>query len=166
MLRLLFVAARSAFGQSLCQCEPLHHRQGAHLSLHFSLGSGRGRFGSVGLSRTSFPRTANACSELGLASSSRRTLRASTSLSTLRAALMVRAKLPTPAFNESLTSSNVDKLSLRRRTAFAIILESTASGSWADVGRERLSRWTVCTNELKATTPRCLGPRESAASRR
>eukprot|EP00965_Chrysotila_dentata_P129861 4292595-Pleurochrysis_carterae.AAC.1 len=49
------------FGQSLCQWAPLHQRQGAHLSLHFSLGSGRGRFGSEVFARSSLPRTAKAC---------------------------------------------------------------------------------------------------------
>eukprot|EP00965_Chrysotila_dentata_P146776 4846506-Pleurochrysis_carterae.AAC.2 len=53
----------------------------------------------------------------GFDSSSRRTLRASASLSTLRAALIVSARLPTPALRESLTSSSVERLSLRRRTA-------------------------------------------------
>eukprot|EP00965_Chrysotila_dentata_P125617 4153013-Pleurochrysis_carterae.AAC.2 len=40
-------------GQSLCQWCPLHHRHGAHLLLHFSFASGRGRFGSAGLPRAS-----------------------------------------------------------------------------------------------------------------
>eukprot|EP00965_Chrysotila_dentata_P200433 6179972-Pleurochrysis_carterae.AAC.4 len=97
-------------GQSLCQWAPLHHRQGAHFSLHFSFGSGRGRFGSVGLFRVASLLTAKACAALGFASSSRLTLRASASLRTLRAALSVRAKSPTPALRESFTSSSVDRL--------------------------------------------------------
>eukprot|EP00965_Chrysotila_dentata_P199249 6179267-Pleurochrysis_carterae.AAC.2 len=103
-------------GQSFCQWVPLHQRQGAHLSLHDSSGSGRGRFGSADFSRNESPRTAKACEEHRLASSSRRTLRASASLNTLRAAPMVRARLPTPELRDSLVSSSVDRLSLRRRT--------------------------------------------------
>eukprot|EP00965_Chrysotila_dentata_P165154 5453268-Pleurochrysis_carterae.AAC.2 len=128
------------FGQSLCQWAPLHQRQGAHFSLHFSSGSGRGRLGSLGLSRFASPRTANACAAPGLDSSSRRTFRASASLSTPRAAPMVRGRLPTPAMSDSLTSSRVEMLSLRRRTAFAIFSGKTESGSCADAGSERLSR--------------------------
>eukprot|EP00965_Chrysotila_dentata_P015295 505958-Pleurochrysis_carterae.AAC.2 len=135
-------------GQSLCQWGPFHHRQGAHLLLHFSLASGRGRLGSVGLARasllwSSFPRTAKACVAPGLDSSSRHMLRASASLSTLRAALMVSPRLPTPEFSESLTSSSVDRLSLRRRTALAIFSDSTESGSCAGMGNDRLSRCIV-----------------------
>eukprot|EP00965_Chrysotila_dentata_P070358 2324981-Pleurochrysis_carterae.AAC.4 len=126
------------FVQSLCQCGPLHHLQGSHLSLHFSSGSGPGRFGSAGLARSSLLRTAKACRELGLDSSSRRTLRASVSLSTPRAALIVRAKLPTPAVRASFTSSKVEMLSLRRRTAFAIFSDRTVSGSRALAESERL----------------------------
>eukprot|EP00965_Chrysotila_dentata_P146857 4848678-Pleurochrysis_carterae.AAC.1 len=120
------------FGQSLCQCEPLHQRHDAHLLLHCSFGSGRGRFGSAGLLRAASPRTANACAESGLDSSSRRTLRASTSLSRLRAALIVSDRLPTPAQSKSFTSSNVEMLSLSRWTAFAIFSDSTVSGNWAE----------------------------------
>eukprot|EP00965_Chrysotila_dentata_P162152 5355216-Pleurochrysis_carterae.AAC.1 len=122
--------------QSLCQWVPLHQRQGAHLSLHFSLGSGRGRLGSAVFVRSSLPRTAKACVEFGFDSSSRRTLRASASLSTLRAAAMASARLPTPALSDSLTSSSVDRLSFRRRTAFATFSDSTESGSCAATGSE------------------------------
>eukprot|EP00965_Chrysotila_dentata_P197972 6178521-Pleurochrysis_carterae.AAC.3 len=66
---------------------------------------------------------------LGLDSSSRGTLRASASVSTLRAALIVSARLPKPELSESLTSSSVDRLSLRRRIAFATFSDSTESGS-------------------------------------
>eukprot|EP00965_Chrysotila_dentata_P234702 6200335-Pleurochrysis_carterae.AAC.1 len=124
------------FGQSLCQWLPLHHRQGAHLSLHFSFASGRGRFGSAGLPRASFTRssllrTANAWAAPGFASSSRRTLRTSASLSTLRAAPIVSARSPTPALSDSLTSSSVERLSLRRRTALATFSDMTESGNCA-----------------------------------
>eukprot|EP00965_Chrysotila_dentata_P042577 1412078-Pleurochrysis_carterae.AAC.2 len=115
-------------GQSLCQWLPLHQRHGAHLLLQHSSGSGRGRFGSAAFSRLESPRTVKACAAPGLASSSRRTFLASAALKTLRAAPMVRAKLPTPEFRES-TSSNVEMLSLRRPTAFATFSDSTASGS-------------------------------------
>eukprot|EP00965_Chrysotila_dentata_P111259 3677906-Pleurochrysis_carterae.AAC.1 len=135
---LLRLALR--FVQSLCQCGPLHHLHGAHLLLHFSSGSGRGRFGSAGLARSSLLRTAKACSELGLDSSSRRILRASVSLSTPRAAHIVKAKFPTPAERASFTSSNVEMLSLRRRTALATFSDKTVSGSRALTGSERLSR--------------------------
>eukprot|EP00965_Chrysotila_dentata_P102079 3369398-Pleurochrysis_carterae.AAC.2 len=145
-------------GQSSCQWAPLHQRQGAHFSLHFSFGSGRGRLGSVGLPRFASPRTANACAELGLDSSSRRTLRAFALLSILRAAPMVSARSPTPALNDSLTSSRVGRLSLSRRTAFATFSESTVSGSWANAGSERLSRCIECTNALNATTVGSLMP--------
>eukprot|EP00965_Chrysotila_dentata_P148707 4911161-Pleurochrysis_carterae.AAC.1 len=70
-------------------------------------------------------------------------LRASASLSTPRAALIVSAMLPTPATSASFTSSRVEMLSLRRRTAFAIFSERTVSGSCALAGRERLSRCIV-----------------------
>eukprot|EP00965_Chrysotila_dentata_P260249 6213839-Pleurochrysis_carterae.AAC.1 len=116
-------------GQSLCQWAPLHQRQGAHLSLHFSFGSGRGRLGSAFFVRSSFPRTAKACDALGFSSSSRRTFRTSASLRTLRAALMVSDRFPTPALSDILTSRRVDKLSLRRRTAFAIFSDRIESGS-------------------------------------
>eukprot|EP00965_Chrysotila_dentata_P245450 6206562-Pleurochrysis_carterae.AAC.1 len=96
-------------GQSLCQWDLLHQRQGAHLSLHFSLGSGRGRLGSAVFERSSLLRTAKACAEFGLSSSSRRTLRASASLRTLRAAPMVSARSPTPELRDNLTSSSVDR---------------------------------------------------------
>eukprot|EP00965_Chrysotila_dentata_P053392 1771531-Pleurochrysis_carterae.AAC.1 len=141
--RSCFVGALSPLdrrlGQSLCQWVPLHQRQGAHLSLHFSLGSGRGRLGSAFFARSCLPSTAKACAAFGYDSSSRRTLRASASLSTLRAALMVSERLPTPALSESLTSSSVDRLSLKRRTAFATFSDSTESGSCAATGRERFS---------------------------
>eukprot|EP00965_Chrysotila_dentata_P155537 5139198-Pleurochrysis_carterae.AAC.1 len=67
--------------------------------------------------------------ELGFVSSSRRMLRASVSLSTLRAAAIVSERLPTPALRVNFTSSSVEMLSLRRRTAFAIFSESTVSGN-------------------------------------
>eukprot|EP00965_Chrysotila_dentata_P258492 6213238-Pleurochrysis_carterae.AAC.2 len=67
-------------------------------------------------------------------------LRASASLSTLRAALIVSDRSPTPAQSESFTSSRVEMLSLSRRTAFAIFSESTVSGSCAEAGSARLSR--------------------------
>eukprot|EP00965_Chrysotila_dentata_P040047 1330124-Pleurochrysis_carterae.AAC.1 len=54
------------FGQSLCQWAPLHQRQGAHLSLHFSFGSRRGLLRSAGFARSSLPRTSNECEALGL----------------------------------------------------------------------------------------------------
>eukprot|EP00965_Chrysotila_dentata_P104350 3445735-Pleurochrysis_carterae.AAC.2 len=122
------------FGQSLCQCWLLHQRQGAHLVLHCSFGSGLGRFGStglgsIGLRREASSRTANAWAESACDSSSRLTFRTSTSLSTLRAALKVRARSPTPAFRANFTSSRVEMLSLSRRTAFAIFSDSTVSGS-------------------------------------
>eukprot|EP00965_Chrysotila_dentata_P096837 3200488-Pleurochrysis_carterae.AAC.1 len=66
---------------------------------------------------------------LGFTSSSRRTFRTSASLRTLRAALMVSDRLPTPALSDNLTSRRVDKLSLRRRTAFAIFSARIESGS-------------------------------------
>eukprot|EP00965_Chrysotila_dentata_P050847 1686286-Pleurochrysis_carterae.AAC.1 len=47
-------------------------------------------------------------------------LRASASLSTLRAALRVRDGLPTPAVSESFTSRRVERLSLKRRTALQL----------------------------------------------
>eukprot|EP00965_Chrysotila_dentata_P113552 3752705-Pleurochrysis_carterae.AAC.1 len=70
-------------------------------------------------------------------------LRASASLSTLRAALMVSPRSPTPELSESFTSSSVERLSLRRRTALAIFSDSTESGSWAGMDSDRLSRWIV-----------------------
>eukprot|EP00965_Chrysotila_dentata_P166130 5485588-Pleurochrysis_carterae.AAC.1 len=79
-------------------------------------------------------------------------LRASASLSTLRAALIVSDKSPTPALSESFTSSRVEMLSLSRRTAFATFSESTVSGSCADAGSARLSRCVECTKALSATT--------------
>eukprot|EP00965_Chrysotila_dentata_P031001 1032280-Pleurochrysis_carterae.AAC.4 len=103
-------------------------------------GLGRGRFGSIALLRLASPRTANACAAFGFASSSRRILRASVSLSTLRAALKVSERLPTPALSDSLTSSRrVERPSLRRRTALATFSERTESGSCAAVGSARLS---------------------------
>eukprot|EP00965_Chrysotila_dentata_P117817 3893388-Pleurochrysis_carterae.AAC.1 len=48
------------FVQPMCQCGPLHHLHGAHSLLHFSSGSGRGRFGSAGLACSSLMRTAKA----------------------------------------------------------------------------------------------------------
>eukprot|EP00965_Chrysotila_dentata_P022501 744885-Pleurochrysis_carterae.AAC.2 len=142
--RSCFVEDLSPFvrrlGQSLCQWAPLHQRQGAHLSLHLSFGSGRGRFGSAVFARSSFPRTANACAAFGFSSSSRRTLRTSASLSTLRAALIVSERSPTPALRESLTSKSVDRLSFRRRTALATFSDNTESGSCAASGRERFKR--------------------------
>eukprot|EP00965_Chrysotila_dentata_P079510 2622169-Pleurochrysis_carterae.AAC.3 len=146
-------------GQSLCQCVPLHQRHGAHLSLHASSGSGRGRFGSVGFSRVASPFRAKACEDPGLDSSSRLTLRASASLKTLRAALTVSARLPTPELRDNLTSNSVDRLLLSRRTALAIFSDSTASGRRAESGSERLSRCMECTKALKAVTVGSAMPR-------
>eukprot|EP00965_Chrysotila_dentata_P042894 1424396-Pleurochrysis_carterae.AAC.1 len=61
-------------------------------------------------------------------------LRASASLSTLRAAAKVRDRLPTPALSESLTSRRVERLSLKRRTALATFSERTESGNCAETG--------------------------------
>eukprot|EP00965_Chrysotila_dentata_P119317 3944395-Pleurochrysis_carterae.AAC.1 len=68
-------------------------------------------------------------------------LRASASLSTLRAALKVRYRLPTPALSDSLTSRRVERLSLKRRTALATFSERTESGNCAETGSARLSLW-------------------------
>eukprot|EP00965_Chrysotila_dentata_P229325 6197125-Pleurochrysis_carterae.AAC.2 len=112
-------------GQSLCQCEPLHQRQGAHFSLRWV------PVADVWDQQVCHDRHRRALRTHALRSdsTSRRTLRASTSLSTLRAALMVRARFPTPALRDNFTSSSVERLSLRCRTALATISESTVSGS-------------------------------------
>eukprot|EP00965_Chrysotila_dentata_P087043 2873477-Pleurochrysis_carterae.AAC.1 len=79
-------------------------------------------------------------------------LRASASLSTLRAALNVSERSPTPALSDSLTSRRVERLSLRRRTALATFSERTESGSCAAAGSARLSLWMEWTKALSATT--------------
>eukprot|EP00965_Chrysotila_dentata_P190559 6173964-Pleurochrysis_carterae.AAC.1 len=74
---------------------------------------------------------------------------------------MVSVRLPTPATSASFTSSRVEMLSLRRRTAFAIFSDKTVSGSCALAGRERLRRCIVCTNALNAVTDGSEMPRTS-----
>eukprot|EP00965_Chrysotila_dentata_P095271 3149154-Pleurochrysis_carterae.AAC.1 len=71
---------------------------------------------------------------------------------------MVSVRSPTPALSDDLTSSRVDRLSLRRRTALATFSESTESGNCAAVGSERLSRCIEWTNALKAVTVGSLIP--------
>eukprot|EP00965_Chrysotila_dentata_P157398 5200177-Pleurochrysis_carterae.AAC.1 len=75
---------------------------------------------------------------------------------------MVRTRSPTPALRDSLTSSNVDRLSLRRRTALAIFSASTESGSCAGMGSDRFSLWIECTKELSAVTVGSEMPRTSS----
>eukprot|EP00965_Chrysotila_dentata_P219282 6191039-Pleurochrysis_carterae.AAC.1 len=76
---------------------------------------------------------------------------------------MVRSRSPTPDVRASLTSSNVDVLSPRRRTAFASFSAITKLGRRVAAGRARFSLSMECTKELNRATLGSAMPRTSSA---